>query len=424
MSVNTEKITEDLNKTNITQNKNVLLMRHGVSCSNRTTMTSDLRRWMHVQPLLTLNGIDQVTRSVENIKSNAYIDEDFYIVCSMLPRSLFTSCIVASLLNIKKVHVYPYIGEQYNVADKFNKFQNKSSQNFSTLEESLLYAEVIKYILKKIGLNAPDIDFRTISNELIKRNLFDPLPNPIRDVCTDPSKISDMIDNMNAKNILIVSHGDTLDELTNTKLWNNAKKNSENPFNANCSLLKCEYVNRKLVKSEKLVLTPYRDVCEEVFKPIQDKYIKASDDPLLVEGESDEEPVIVEAYRGSTSASGELNIVENTIKSIFTPAQLSKTDEPISLLHAFLTCRHHLHGMILIPYFKDKTLKEIYKYFTDQSQQETLEQNLTDRIGYFNEWIKGKNNEILYTKNVGIDHFQSIDKLEKLQWIIRDEPIY
>ena len=73
----------------------LVLMRHGVSCANKSSFI-DMRRRFNVQPLLTMCGIDQAIRSVDNLKQ-CNVDSSYYIICSMLPRSILTASIVCLL---------------------------------------------------------------------------------------------------------------------------------------------------------------------------------------------------------------------------------------------------------------------------------------------------------------------------------------
>mgnify|MGYP001215487929 CR=1 FL=1 len=434
--------------------KKLVLMRHGVSCANQASGSPDVRRWTAVQPLLTMSGIDQAIRSVENLKKYG-VDSSYHIICSMLPRSIFTASIVASFLGSDKIHVYPYIGETSKLYEELF-FKGKSSQNVTTLHESLLYTEVIKYILIKLGIEPPQIDFSSVNREIIniqneekkfpssstpelaeqKEDEPGPSSSSSTDVLkslkeldidgfgTNKHKVNEVIDSIDKQNILMISHGDLLDYFTGSNIWSKLKNKKraliehetqeEIKYDANCSFLLTQYNlgNTKLVGE--LVVTPYKSVI--MTKALEKMYSRVEYD------EEDDDGVLVDVPFTSSSNSLQ-TFLPTFVGSGEIQSGLSNPNLPITILEAFLTCRHHLHGMILIPYFIEqvsKTLNE-QKYF----EKSIIDLVIEKLVFLFNEYFEKWNYRIIYNKaDLNFKSFSTLEGLEAVLWNDETEPFF
>lgn len=432
-----------------TKPKKLVLMRHGVSCANQASGSPDIRRWTSVQPLLTMRGIDQVIRSVENLQKSG-INGSYYIVCSMLPRSIFTASIVSYFLGSESIHVYPYIGETTKWYEEFFS-KGKSSQNVTTLHESLIYTEVIKYILTKIRITPPEIDFSAVNREIMKINkVFPSSSTPsleeqpssstsdltglfetinLDGFVTDETKVYQVIDDIEQEEVLMVSHGDLLDKFTRNSFWNNLKnkkrslKKNESKedikYDANCSFLLTQYRLGYLKIIGELVVTPY--MSDVMYNSIQ-KFYKDYDDSEWVDV-----PYSSTVRQTVAQASGVVNgfhlFFPEFINSENVQQGLSNSILPTTLLESLLTCRHHLHGMILVPYFIKKveeTLndKKYFEYYICNIIVEKLTHLSTE---YFKSW----NFDIISNKHeINFLSFNTLKGLEAIRWNDKTVPYF
>lgn len=447
--------------------KKLVLMRHGVSCANQASGSPDIRRWTSVQPLLTMRGIDQVIRSVEKLQISG-INGSYYIICSMLPRSIFTASIVSYFLGSESVHVYPYIGETTKwYEDFFSK--GKSSQNVTTLHESLIYTEVIKYILKKIGITPPEIDFSEVNREIMKQNKvfpssstpsleeqpssssggpssseFEELVKVTSDLTglfeninldgfvTDETKVYQVIDDIKQEEVLMVSHGDLLDKITRSNFWNNLKnkkrslKKNESKedikYDANCSFLLTEYSLGHLKIIGDLIVTPYMsDVMYDSIK----KFYESGEhyDDSEWEDVSYSSTVRQTVAQASGVVNGFHLFFPEFINSENVRRGLSNPMLPITLLEAFLTCRHHLHGMILVPYFikeVENTLKQ-KKYFENYICKKIIKKLNVLSTEYFENWNFSIVSNI---HEVKMSSFNTLEGLEAIRWNDKTVPYF
>jgi broad specificity phosphatase PhoE len=218
----------------------IVLMRHGISCANKAPII-DVGRRFNRQPLLTLTGIDQVMRSVNDLQTIARVNNSFQIVCSMLPRSIFTACIVASKLGTSTVNVIPYLGEQHNARDSASVKWNKqnSTQNYTTLHESRLYESVIQYMLEKLSLNPVKVNYQMVES----------IPDACSPVKGNDKLMRVLIQLQEKKNVLVIGHGGTLDTLfvgQNIETWYELKERlHKTTQEANCAFRKCKIMRTK-----------------------------------------------------------------------------------------------------------------------------------------------------------------------------------
>lgn len=420
-----------------TEPKKLVLMRHGVSCANQASGSPDIRRWTSVQPLLTMRGIDQVIRSVENLQISG-INGSYHIICSMLPRSIFTASIVSYFLGSDSVHVYPYIGETTKWYEGFFS-RGKSSQNVTTLHESLIYTEVIKYILKKIGITPPSIDFSAVNREIIKQNnIFPSSSTPsleeqpssstsdltglfetinLDGFVTDETKVYEVIDDIEQKEVLMVSHGDLLDKFTRNSFWSDLKK--EFKYDANCSFLLTKYHLGNLEIIGKLVVTPYKSAT--MYDSIKSFYKSVDDDWVNVH------PYSSTVRQTVAQASGVVNgfhlFFPEFINSGNIQQGLSDPKLPITLLEAFLTCRHHLHGMILVPYFVKEVEKTLNrkKYFEHYILKKIIEKLYFLVKEYFENWNL---NIVSNISDINSSNFNTLKGLEAIRWNDKTVPYF
>ena len=369
--------------------KNLILMRHGISCSNVSDETDINIRFIR-QPLLTLTGIDQAFRSCEHLSAHVDDIKSYNIHCSMLPRSIQTAYIVASILNIKTVYVTPYLGENLNPSEKVGKFlsgieNSKDSQNFSSVQNSILYSTVLKKIIGKIskGIDV-EINYELIYKEL-EKTTEDSFMEHSQTLCGNKDKILDEISKLNDKS-LVIGHGNVMSSWFAERPWETYEKTKNG---SNCAFLQCAtFYNKNIYSLEPLQTIP-------LSSKFYEKYQAWPSLTLLkrLTFANERKPTPYEIY------DKDFETVVNVAISLQ------------NTLCMFFTCGYTFHCFVVVPCFIKEYLLIVEKYFENN---EKLRKVFSFKI---DEWLKYlKSNSIEPKKKINQEDLNDVNQFLNLKW--------
>jgi hypothetical protein len=313
----------------------ITFLRHGRSCANGAD-TKDPRRWIR-SPLLTINGYNQAMSIGFELKEE--LPE--YIVCTLLPRSMLTACIIAKCAGIDVVYVHPYFGEEENLGEQAGKViwtasaQLKklavggrvspiNTQNYSDIAQSVVYGMVVEYIVNTVLSNKipgkpvrldfsnipkeaflvkgilPEEYYNILSAENINRNLI-PVLQVFGKYVSSVDKFEEEFIKI-GRNMMLVGHGKVFDKYLKKKL-----QHDESIFQINSHITNCAYL--KTVFLSKFPIVP--TLSKKTINHINLQH------PLQLVNKKD----------------------------------IIKLNKSNTFINGLLTCRYKWEGMICIPYF-------------------------------------------------------------------------